>query len=195
MGITLWIIQVLLALLFVGAGIRKLQLSQTALTQSLPELSTLPLPFVRFIGIAELLAAIGLTLPAATRIAPILTPAAAAGLVLLMAGATVYPMYAVKRPRLILALMLLNVAVALLVALLGALSQRPRDPAPHELCRAPVSTPLVDGTRDRVIRVGADQGNAPVRLACVVPLPIPVPTLGGMAPAQRATWKRLDGQP
>jgi hypothetical protein len=90
MGITLWIIQALLALLFAGVGIRKLQLSQTALTQSVPELSTLPLPFVRFIGIAELLAAIGLILPAATRIAPILTPAAAAGLVLLMAGATVF---------------------------------------------------------------------------------------------------------
>ena len=90
MGITLWTIQSLLALLFALAGIRKLRTSQTALAQLVPEMSTLPLPFVRIIGIAELLAAIGLILPAATRIAPVLTPAAAAGLVLLMAGATVF---------------------------------------------------------------------------------------------------------
>jgi uncharacterized membrane protein YphA (DoxX/SURF4 family) len=90
MAIALWIIQVLLALVFAAVGIRKLQLSQAALAQSLPEMSTLPLPFVRFIGTAELLAAIGLILPAATRIAPVLTPAAAAGLVMLMTGATVF---------------------------------------------------------------------------------------------------------
>jgi uncharacterized membrane protein YphA (DoxX/SURF4 family) len=90
MGIALWIVQALLALLFTAAGIRKMRLSQAALAQRAPALSTLPLPFVRFIGIAELLAATGLILPAATRIAPALTPAAAAGLVILMTGATVF---------------------------------------------------------------------------------------------------------
>jgi uncharacterized membrane protein YphA (DoxX/SURF4 family) len=90
MGIALWIVQVLLALLFIAAGIPKLRLSQAALVRSVPAMSTLALPFVRFIGIAELLAAIGLILPAATRIAPGLTPAAAAGLVTLMTSATVF---------------------------------------------------------------------------------------------------------
>ncbi|HEV2460321.1 MAG TPA: DoxX family protein, partial [Ktedonobacterales bacterium] len=61
-----------------------------ALAQLAPAMSALPLRFVRFIGIAELLAAIGLILPAATRIAPALTPAAAAGLVLLMTSASVF---------------------------------------------------------------------------------------------------------
>jgi uncharacterized membrane protein YphA (DoxX/SURF4 family) len=90
MGIALWIIQVLLALVFVAASIPKLRLSQAALAQVVPAMSALPLPFVRFIGIAELLAAIGLILPAATRIAPALTPAAAAGLVTLMTSATLF---------------------------------------------------------------------------------------------------------
>ena len=90
MGIALWILQVVLALLFVAASIPKLRLSQATLAQSVPAMSTLALPFVRFIGSAELLAAIGLILPAATRIAPGLTPAAAAGLVTLMTSATVF---------------------------------------------------------------------------------------------------------
>jgi putative oxidoreductase len=90
MSIVLWILQVLLALLFAAAGISKLRLSQTALAQSAPELSTLPLLFIRFIGVTELLAAIGLIVPAATRIAPALTAAAAAGLVLLMTSASVF---------------------------------------------------------------------------------------------------------
>lgn len=90
MGITLWILQVLLAFLFAAVSIPKLRRSRAALAQSSPALSALPLPFVRFIGLAELLAALGLILPAATRIAPVLTPAAAAGLVVLMAGASVF---------------------------------------------------------------------------------------------------------
>src|SRR5215469_8307661 len=90
MDIALWTLQALLALLFAAAGIRKLRLSPTARAQSAPELSTLPLPFVRFIGSAELLAAIGLILPAATRVVPALTPVAAAGLVVLMTSATVF---------------------------------------------------------------------------------------------------------
>jgi putative oxidoreductase len=47
-------------------------------------------PFVRFIGTAELLGAIGLILPALTRIAPVLTPAAASGLVVVMLSAIVF---------------------------------------------------------------------------------------------------------
>jgi uncharacterized membrane protein len=91
MNMALWIIQVLLAVPFAAVGMRKLRLSQTALAQLAPEMSTLPLPFIRFIGSAELLAAIGLILPAATRIAPALTPAAAAaGLVMLMTSATLF---------------------------------------------------------------------------------------------------------
>jgi hypothetical protein len=50
--------------------------------------SPLPLLFVRFIGICEVLGALGLILPGLLRIQPVLTPLAAAGLVIIMAGAT-----------------------------------------------------------------------------------------------------------
>jgi hypothetical protein len=49
-----------------------------------------PLPggFLKFIGVAEVLGAVGLVVPAATRIYPVLTPLAASGLVIIMLGAT-----------------------------------------------------------------------------------------------------------
>jgi hypothetical protein len=49
----------------------------------------LPGPFMRFIGVAEVLGALGLILPGLTGIRPGLTPLAAAGLVIIMIGATV----------------------------------------------------------------------------------------------------------
>jgi hypothetical protein len=63
----------------------KLVLSIEALTAEMP----LPGLFVRFIGVAEVLGAIGLILPGLLRIRPGLTPLAAAGLVITMIGATV----------------------------------------------------------------------------------------------------------
>jgi DoxX-like family len=80
----LWIVQGLLALIFLFAGGMKLVLPVQVLTQQMP----LPGPFVRFIGVAEVLGAIGLILPGLLRIRPGLTPLAAAGLVIIMTGAT-----------------------------------------------------------------------------------------------------------
>ena len=85
MTYALWIVQVLLALLFLFAGGMKLVLPLEELTAQMP----LPGPFVRFIGVAEVLGAIGLILPGLLRIRPGLTPLAAAGLVIIMIGATV----------------------------------------------------------------------------------------------------------
>jgi len=85
MTYALWIIQVLLALLFVFAGGMKLVLPLDQLAGPFP----LPGPFLRFIGVAEVLGGLGLVLPAALRIRPGLTPLAAAGLVIIMVGATV----------------------------------------------------------------------------------------------------------
>ena len=73
----------MLALLFLWAGGMKLVLPLEQLTGPLPGL------FMRFIGVAEVLGAIGLILPGLLRIRPGLTPLAAAGLVLIMIGATV----------------------------------------------------------------------------------------------------------
>ena len=90
MTLALWIVQVLLALLFVFAGGIKLVLPLDQLAGPFP----LPGPFLRFIGAAELLGGLGLILPAALRIRPGLTPLAAAGLVIIMIGATVITLLA-----------------------------------------------------------------------------------------------------
>jgi len=83
--VTLWSIQVLLALVFLFAGSMKLILPIETLTAQMP----LPGLFVRFIGIAEVAGALGLILPGLTRIQRGLTPLAACGLVIIMIGATV----------------------------------------------------------------------------------------------------------
>jgi uncharacterized membrane protein YphA (DoxX/SURF4 family) len=80
----LWIVQGLLAALFLFAGGMKLVLPLEALQGPVE----LPGPFVRFIGVAEVLGAVGLILPGLVRIRPGLTPLAAAGLVVIMIGAT-----------------------------------------------------------------------------------------------------------
>jgi DoxX-like family len=85
MTYALWIVQGLLALLFLFAGGMKLVMPIEALTEQMP----LPGLFVRFIGVAEVLGAIGLILPGLLRIRPALTPLAAAGLIIIMIGATV----------------------------------------------------------------------------------------------------------
>jgi len=87
MNIALWIIQVLLAALFVFAGATKLIMSIEEMTQQMP--IALPGWFLRFIGVAELLGGLGLVFPWLTGIQPKLTPLAAAGLVIIMIGATV----------------------------------------------------------------------------------------------------------
>jgi hypothetical protein len=79
----LWVLQVLLAALFLFAGGMKLVSPIAALTQQV----ALPSPFLRFIGLAEELGALGLILPGLLRIRLVLTPLAAAGLVIIMTGA------------------------------------------------------------------------------------------------------------
>ena len=85
MTYALWIVQGLLALLFLFTGGMKLILPLEVLTEQTP----LPGLFVRLIGVAEVLGALGLILPGLLGIRPGLTPLAAAGLVIIMTGATV----------------------------------------------------------------------------------------------------------
>ena len=85
MNIALWIIQGLLAALFLFAGGMKLVMPIEEMTKQI----AMPGLFLRFIGVAEVFGAIGLIIPGLTRIQPSLTPLAAAGLVLIMIGATV----------------------------------------------------------------------------------------------------------
>jgi|SRR5882724_776758 len=85
MNIVLWIIQVLLALLFLFAGVTKLILPIEEMTKQMP----MPGLFLRFLGVAEVLGALGLILPGLFRIKTWLTPLAAAGLMIIVIGATV----------------------------------------------------------------------------------------------------------
>jgi len=86
MNVVLWIIQGLLAALFLFAGGSKFVMPPDVLTAGPPPM---PLLFMRFIGVCEVLGAIGLILPSLLRIRTGLTPLAAAGLVIIMIGATV----------------------------------------------------------------------------------------------------------
>jgi uncharacterized membrane protein YphA (DoxX/SURF4 family) len=83
--VLLWVVQGLLAALFLFAGGMKLIVPIEALTMPVP----LPGAFLRFVGIAEVSGALGLVLPGLLRIHQELTPLAAAGLVIIMSGATV----------------------------------------------------------------------------------------------------------
>jgi DoxX-like family len=107
MNVALWIVQSLLAALFLFAGGAKLVMSLDQMAGPV----ALPGWFLRFIGVAEVLGALGLILPGLLRIRPGLTSLAAAGLVIIMIGATVIGLVG---DMVVVALM--NVVVALLAA-------------------------------------------------------------------------------
>ncbi len=87
MNIALWIIQVLLALAFLMAGGLKLTRPRLALAGQMAWVQDFSDAQVKGIGALEVLAAIGLLVPALVHVAAFLTPLAAVGLVLLMTGA------------------------------------------------------------------------------------------------------------
>jgi uncharacterized membrane protein YphA (DoxX/SURF4 family) len=84
-NVTLWVVQGLLASLFLFAGSMKLVMPIEGMAGPV----ALPGLLLRFIGVAEVLGAVGLILPGLLRIHAELTPVAAAGLVIIMIGATV----------------------------------------------------------------------------------------------------------
>lgn len=90
MNILLWVLQVLLALLFLFAGGTKLILPMSMLQQmGSPNAVVLPGLFIRFIGVCEVLGALGLVLPGVFKTRQYLTPLAAIGLMVIMIGAMV----------------------------------------------------------------------------------------------------------
>ena len=106
MNYALWIVQGLLALVFLFAGGVKLVMPIEEMTKQVP----LPGLFLRFIALCEVLGALGLVLPGLLRIRPGLTPLAAAGLTIIMIGATV------------VTLMTADIATALVPLAVGLLS-------------------------------------------------------------------------
>jgi uncharacterized membrane protein YphA (DoxX/SURF4 family) len=90
MNLALWIGQGLLAALFLVSGSLKISMSKERLIAGgQTGVAPFPLPVIRVTAACELLAVLGLLLPLPTGIAPILTPIAALGLVVVMFGATV----------------------------------------------------------------------------------------------------------
>lgn len=90
MNIVLWIITGLLAVAFLASGgMKLLRPKEQLVTSGMAAVENFPAGGIKTIGALEVLAAIGLILPAATHIAPILVPVAAVGLVALMIGAAV----------------------------------------------------------------------------------------------------------
>ncbi|MEU4335179.1 DoxX family protein [Micromonospora lupini] len=87
MNLVLWIIQILLAVVFVGAGLAKLTQPKEKLRDRMAWVDPVPPSQVKALGAVEVLAAVGLVLPALTGIATVLTPLAAVGLVIVMIGA------------------------------------------------------------------------------------------------------------
>jgi uncharacterized membrane protein YphA (DoxX/SURF4 family) len=110
MNVVLWIIAGVLALLFLFAGVTKLTLPKDKLRANMAWVEDFSPGVIKLIGGLEVLAAIGLILPAVLDIVPVFVPLAAVGLVLLMIGAAItharrkeFPMIAINLVLLVLA--------------------------------------------------------------------------------------------
>jgi uncharacterized membrane protein YphA (DoxX/SURF4 family) len=115
MNLALWIVAIVLAVVFAGSGLMKLLVPKDKLATSgqgwAQDVSSTN---IRLIGLAEILGAIGIVLPAALHIAPILVPLAAVGLALVMVGAAV--VHARRNEPLNIAVNVLLIALAIFVA-------------------------------------------------------------------------------
>jgi hypothetical protein len=115
MNVALWIVAGLLAVGSVAGGVKKLiQPKETLATSGWGWVEDFTAGTVKAIGTLEILAAVGLILPAALGIVPVLAPLAAVGLVLLMAGAIITHRRRHEAPALVV-----NLAVLALAALVA----------------------------------------------------------------------------
>lgn len=115
MDVALWIVAGLLALAFLGAGVMKSTRSKERLAGAgMAWVEDFSSGMIRFIGIAEILGALGLVLPPLVGVDPVLVPIAATGLAVVMAGAVITHVrrneYAATVPALVLLVLSLFVA-------------------------------------------------------------------------------------
>jgi uncharacterized membrane protein YphA (DoxX/SURF4 family) len=103
----LWTAQVLAAVIFLVAGVSKFIMPVEKMQQG-P--IVFPMAFLHFIGLCECLGALGLILPAVTRIRTGLVPLAAVGLTIIMIGATT------------VTVMSMSVAAAIVPAVVGLIT-------------------------------------------------------------------------
>jgi uncharacterized membrane protein YphA (DoxX/SURF4 family) len=111
MNITLWVMQILLALVFLASGLGKAIQPGEKLRAGLPEFHP---GVIRLVAAAEILGALGLILPGVTGIAPDLTPVAASGLSIIMIGAVLT--HARRKEGKSVAMNLVLLALAVVVA-------------------------------------------------------------------------------
>jgi uncharacterized membrane protein YphA (DoxX/SURF4 family) len=114
-NLALWIIAIVLAVAFVASGLMKQFVPKDKLVTSGQGWAQDVSPTnIRLIGLAEILGAVGLVLPAAVHIAPILVPLAAVGLALVMVGAVV--VHARRHESMNVAVNVVLIALAVFVA-------------------------------------------------------------------------------
>lgn len=115
MLVFLWVAEIVMALLYFGLGVMRLVQPYPKLVRVLRWPADFPAWAVKLIGVAEILGAVGLLLPAATDVAPVLTPIAASALAVMMALAVVVHLRRGERHRVALPaiLGLVNVFVAI----------------------------------------------------------------------------------
>jgi uncharacterized membrane protein YphA (DoxX/SURF4 family) len=114
MNIALWIAQILLAFAFGAAGIMKSTQPHEKLTANMGWPGDYSPGFVKFVGVVEILGALGLILPAVTGIAPVLVPIAASGLAIEQVGAIA--VHARRKERQPIIANVVLIALALFVA-------------------------------------------------------------------------------
>jgi hypothetical protein len=116
----LWIVAIVLAVAFLGSGLMKQFVPKDKLvTSGQGWAQDFGPTSIRLIGVVEILGAIGLVLPAATHIAPILVPLAAIGLMLVMAGAAIVHARRNEIPNVIINVVLLAMAAFVVWGRLG----------------------------------------------------------------------------
>jgi uncharacterized membrane protein YphA (DoxX/SURF4 family) len=115
MNLALWIIAIVLAVAFAGSGLMKLVVPKDKLvTAGQGWAQDFSPTNIRLIGLVEIVGAVGLVLPAAVHIAPILVPLAAVGLAFVMVGAIV--VHARRKEPLNIAVNVVLIALAVVVA-------------------------------------------------------------------------------
>ena len=116
MNLALWIIAIVLAVAFAGSGLMKLVVPKDKLvTAGQGWAQDFSPTNIRLIGLVEIVGAVGVVLPAAVHIAPILVPLAAVGLALVMVGAIV--VHARRKEPMNIAVNVVLIALAVVVAL------------------------------------------------------------------------------
>ena len=112
MNIALWIVQILLAIVFLAAGVNKLMQPKEKLeTQLGAWVDGVEEGHLKLIGTLEVLGALGLILPGLLGIMPILTPLAALGLAATMVGALITHGRHQEYPNMVVNLILMGLAL------------------------------------------------------------------------------------